>query len=122
MNIINHLVLGPWFHGQWGRSKGDSIGMIALGSNTGEEFRRLQKKWFDYYLKGIGDGKFEEAYIFQTGSNEWKTYNSWPPRQATIRSLYAGPGLKADFQNLLQMDPFRISVIRKSPFLTGPCL
>ncbi len=76
----NHLVLGPWFHGQWGRSKGDSIGMIALGSNTGEEFRRLQKKWFDYYLKGIGDGKFEEAYIFQTGSNEWKTYTSWPPR------------------------------------------
>jgi hypothetical protein len=27
------------------------------------------KKWFDYYLKGIGDGKFEEAYIFQTGSH-----------------------------------------------------
>jgi putative CocE/NonD family hydrolase len=93
----NYLVLGPWFHGQWGRSKGDSIGMISLGSNTGEEFRRLQKKWFDYYLKGIGDGKFEEAYIFQTGSNEWKTYDTWPPRQATIRPLYAGPGLKAGF-------------------------
>jgi putative CocE/NonD family hydrolase len=93
----NHLVLGPWFHGQWGRSKADSIGMIALGSNTGEEFRRLQKKWFDYYLKGIGDGKFEEAYIFQTGSNEWKTYDMWPPRQATIRPLYAGPYRKAVF-------------------------
>jgi uncharacterized protein len=93
----NHLILGPWFHGQWGRTKADSIGMIALGSNTGEEFRRLQKKWFDYYLKGIGDGKFEEAYIFQTGSNEWKTYDTWPPRQATIRPLYAGPGLKAGF-------------------------
>ena len=93
----NHLVLGPWFHGQWGRNKADSIGIIALGSNTGEEFRRLQKKWFDYYLKGIGDGKFEEAYIFQTGSNEWKTYDTWPPKQATIRPLYAGPGLKAGF-------------------------
>ena len=93
----NHLVLGPWYHGQWGRSKGDSIGMIALGSNTGEEFRRIQKNWFDYYLKGIGDGKFEEAYIFQTGSNEWKTYDTWPPRQSTIRPLYAGPDLKAGF-------------------------
>jgi putative CocE/NonD family hydrolase len=93
----NHLVLGPWFHGQWGRNKGDSIGMINLGSPTGEEFRRLQKKWFDYYLKGIGDGNFEEAYIFQTGSNEWKTYKNWPPPQATVRSLYAGPGLKAGF-------------------------
>src|SRR5664279_4440145 len=94
---INHLVLGPWYHGQWGRDKGDSIGLISFGSNTGEEFRRLQKKWFDYYLKGIGDGHFEEAYVFQTGSNTWRTYNTWPPRQAVVRALYAGPRQTASF-------------------------
>jgi uncharacterized protein len=94
---INHLVLGPWYHGQWGGGKGDSIGLISFGSLTGEEFRRLQKKWFDYYLKGIGDGKFEEAYVFQTGSNTWQTFTSWPPRQAVIKSLYAGPDLTASF-------------------------
>ncbi|HCL84502.1 MAG TPA: X-Pro dipeptidyl-peptidase [Chitinophagaceae bacterium] len=94
---INHLVLGPWYHGQWGRSKGDSIGLISLGSATGDAFRLLQKKWFDYYLKDIGDGKFEEAYAFQTGSNVWKTYTSWPPRQAVIRPLYAGPRNSAGF-------------------------
>ena len=94
---LNHIVLGPWFHGQWGRSVGDSIGMIALGRNTGEDFRILQKKWFDYYLKGIGDGKFDEAYTFQTGSNIWKTYTSWPPREATIQSLYASSSSKAVF-------------------------
>ena len=94
---MNHIVLGPWYHGQWGRLKGDSIGLISFGSETGEEFRVLQKKWFDYYLKGIGDGKFEEAYIFQTGSNVWKTYASWPPIQATIQALYAGPDGTASF-------------------------
>jgi putative CocE/NonD family hydrolase len=94
---FNHLVLGPWYHGQWGGGKGDSIGLISFGSHTGEEFRRIQKKWFDYYLKGIGDGKFEEAYIFQTGSNVWKTYNSWPPREAVTRALYAGPRNTAGF-------------------------
>jgi uncharacterized protein len=94
---INHLVLGPWYHGQWGRGKGDSISQISFGSNTGEEFRRLQKKWFDYYLKGIGDGHFEEAYVFQTGSNQWKTYENWPPKQASIKSLYAGPNQTASF-------------------------
>ncbi len=93
----NHLVLGPWYHGQWGRNIGDSIGLIALGSRTGETFRALQKKWFDYYLKDIGDGKFEKAYAFQTGSNEWKTYSSWPPRRAIIRALYAGPDHRAGF-------------------------
>ena len=29
-NNINHIVLGPWYHGQWGRGKGDSIGLISL--------------------------------------------------------------------------------------------
>ncbi len=94
---INHLVLGPWYHGQWGRGKGDSISLISFGSKTGEEFRLLQKKWFDYYLKGIGDGKFDEAYIFQTGSNVWQTYNSWPPKEAQIKSLYAEADHKAGF-------------------------
>ena len=99
---MNHIVLGPWYHGQWGRLKGDSIGLISFGSETGEEFRALQKKWFDYYLKGIGDGKFEEAYIFQTGSNVWKTYTSWPPRQARIQALYAGPDGTASFTKPLK--------------------
>ncbi|HVY75525.1 MAG TPA: CocE/NonD family hydrolase [Puia sp.] len=93
----NHIVLGPWFHGQWSRLVADSIGKIALGSNTADWFRDLQKKWFDYYLKGIGDGRFEEAYAFQTGTNEWKTYSSWPPKEATIQHLYAGPDQKAGF-------------------------
>jgi putative CocE/NonD family hydrolase len=94
---FNHLVLGPWYHGQWGGGKGDSIGLVSFGSRTGDTFRRLQKKWFDYYLKEIGDGHFEEAYIFQTGSNIWKTYASWPPREASIRPLYAGPHQTAGF-------------------------
>lgn len=94
---INHIVLGPWFHGQWGSGKGDSIGKISFGSNTGETFRALQTKWFNYYLKDSGDGKFEEAYAFQTGSNVWKTYTSWPPRQAIIKPLYAGPANTASF-------------------------
>lgn len=93
----NHLVLGPWYHGQWGTKKGDSIGKISFGSNTGDWFRELQKKWFDFYLKGIGDGKFDEAYAFQTGSNVWRTYNSWPPKEATVQHLYAGPHQTADF-------------------------
>jgi hypothetical protein len=99
---MNHIVLGPWYHGQWGRLKGDSIGLISFGSETGEEFRVLQKKWFDYYLKGIGDGKFEEAYIFQTGSNVWKTYASWPPKQATMQAIYAGPDGTASFTKPLK--------------------
>ena len=98
----NHIVLGPWNHGQWGRSKADSLGKIAFGSNTGEWFRVLQKKWFDYWLKDIhndqnGVVKFDEAYCFQTGSNQWKTYKSWPPKESTLKKLYAGMNNSCSF-------------------------
>jgi uncharacterized protein len=85
----NHIVLGPWNHGQWTRNRADSLGKIAFESNTAIYFQALQKKWFDYYLKNIGDGKFEEAYCFQTGTNQWKTYNTWPPTNSVIKKLYA---------------------------------
>jgi putative CocE/NonD family hydrolase len=93
----NHIVLGPWNHGQWGRSRGDSLGKISFESNTGEWFRELQKKWFDYWLKGTRDGKFDEAYCFQTGSNQWKTYGSWPPKEAVVKNLYAATDNSASF-------------------------
>jgi putative CocE/NonD family hydrolase len=102
----NHIVLGPWFHGQWAFAKGDSLGKISFGSRTGEWFRILQKKWFDYWLRGIGDGKFEEAYTFQTGSNQWKSYSSWPPKEANIKNLYAGPNHKASFNKPVSSDAF----------------
>jgi putative CocE/NonD family hydrolase len=93
----NYIVLGPWRHGQWFNAKGDSLGKISFENKTGDYFRDLQKKWFDFWLKGIGDGKFDEAYCFQTGSNVWKSYNAWPPREATIKKLYAGPSNKCSF-------------------------
>ena len=93
----NHIVLGPWNHGQWGGGKGDSLGKISFESNTGEWFRELQKKWFDYWLKGEGDGKFDKAYCFQTGTNEWKTYKAWPPKESVIKNLYAAPNNNASF-------------------------
>jgi uncharacterized protein len=96
-NNFNHIVLGPWNHGQWAKRDTDSLGRIDFESNTVEWFRALQKKWFDYWLKGIGDGKFDEAYCFQTGSNQWKTYNTWPPKEAIIKKLYAAPGSTCSF-------------------------
>ena len=93
----NYIVLGPWNHGQWGGGKADSLGKISFGSNTGEWFRVLQKNWFDYWLKGIGNGQFQEANCFQTGSNTWKSYASWPPKEATIKKLYVGQNNTASF-------------------------
>jgi putative CocE/NonD family hydrolase len=93
----NYIVLGPWNHGQWMRGKADSLGKISFGSATGDYFKALQKQWFDYWLKGIGNGRFEEATCFQTGTNQWKTYTTWPPKQAAIKSLYAQANSSCSF-------------------------
>ena len=84
----NYLVLGPWNHGGWARLKGDSLGKIDFGSNTAEYFQNLQKQWFDYWLKDMVDVKLAEATCFQTGTNTWKTYPKWPPKEANKKQLY----------------------------------
>jgi putative CocE/NonD family hydrolase len=96
-NNNNFICLGPWNHGQWAGKEVNGLGKIDFGSNTAEWFQTLQKKWFDYWLKGIGDGKFDEAYAFQTGTNQWKSYQTWPPKEATIQKLYAQSDNTASF-------------------------
>ena len=93
----NYLVLGPWNHGGWGGRKGDSLGQIGFGSKTAVWFQTLEKRWFDYWLKDRGDGKFDEANCFQTGSNTWKHYDAWPPKNAEPKKLYATADHKASF-------------------------
>jgi putative CocE/NonD family hydrolase len=92
------VVVGPWRHGGWSRSAGDRLGNIRFDSNTSEYFRgRVQLPFFNYYLKGEGDFRQDEAIVFETGSNEWKSYDRWPPREAAARSLYLRSGGRLSF-------------------------
>jgi hypothetical protein len=85
----NHVVLGPWYHGGWARPGGDSLGPIQLGSKTADWFRaNVQRPWFAYWLHGKGDGRFPEAWGFETGGNRWRTFDAWPPKEARQRNLY----------------------------------
>lgn len=98
-NNRNFICLGPWNHGQWAGEKITHLGAYDMNGNTSEYFQRnIQKKWFDYWLKGIGDGKFPEATIFQTGTNVWKTYSAWPPKESDIRKLYISSEGKVSFE------------------------
>ena len=85
----NILVMGPWFHGGWSRSDGDMLGDVRFGSKTGEFYREnIELPFFNFYLKDKGTLKLPEAYVFETGSNKWKTYEQWPPSSAHIESIY----------------------------------
>jgi putative CocE/NonD family hydrolase len=87
---VNFMVAGPWFHGEWQFPKADSIGLISFGGHdTAREFRAdIQAPYFRYYLHGKGEKPGWQARTFQSGSNRWQTYDSWPPKNAQARKLY----------------------------------
>jgi putative CocE/NonD family hydrolase len=83
------MVAGPWFHGEWQSPKGDSIGILPFGHDTAREFReQIEAPFFRYYLHGQGEKPAWQASTFQSGSNSWHTYTSWPPKEAKPTNLY----------------------------------
>jgi hypothetical protein len=83
------LVEGPWTHGGWARTDGDRVGNVTFGSKTSVYYReRIEFPFFEYYLKGKGEGRFPRAWVFETGRNQWREYGSWPPAGARAQSLW----------------------------------
>ena len=88
-NNKSTLVVGPWLHGGWARMDGDELGNIRFGSKTSEYFRKnVEFPFFLYYLKDKGEFNLTEALVFETGSNQWKSYDLWPPKETTEKNIY----------------------------------
>jgi uncharacterized protein len=52
---------------------------------------RIELHLFNIYLKYCTDictVDLPEALMFETGSNQWRSYDSWPPKNVEQRSLY----------------------------------
>ncbi len=94
----NFFVAGPWNHGGWSRD-GSRLGKIAFGDDPSRYFReRIQAPFFAFFLKDKGPFVPAEAWTFQTGSNVWRSYDQWPPRQkAADRGLYFRESGKLSF-------------------------
>jgi putative CocE/NonD family hydrolase len=90
----NRLVMGPWFHGQWGgRGDGSYLGNVRFGSKTSEWYQNnIEVPFFNYHLKGKGDlSKLKEATIFFSGENNWRNLDQWPPKDMQSKELYFQP-------------------------------
>jgi hypothetical protein len=73
------LVMGPWHHGQE-IADGSSLGAIKWGSDTALYFRqKILRPFLDHYLQDDAP-KMDVAPVtaFETGTNEWRRYDSWP--------------------------------------------
>ena len=83
------LVVGPWLHGGWRRMDGDFLGCIDFETKTSHYFQNeLQFPFFNRHLKDAGNWSAPEAVVFETGRNEWRTYDTWPPTGVEQVHLY----------------------------------
>lgn len=88
-NAFNMLVMGPWYHGQWARDTGERLGCAEWGAQTSRWYNKeVELRFFNHFLKGEGALDLPEAVIFNTGRNEWKSFDAWPPKNVRPDALY----------------------------------
>jgi putative CocE/NonD family hydrolase len=100
-SIYNTLVVGPFGHGRWSRETGHTLhNDIYFGDSIATFYQNnIEAKFFKHFLKESGDGKtgLPEAYLFDTGKKEWKTFDKWPAATAQKVKLYFHSNGKLDF-------------------------
>lgn len=96
---VNRLVMGPWTHGSWAGSEWTKFATHEFGSNTSRYFQdSLETSFFNFYLKDKGNFNAAEATVFETGSNQWRSYPLWPPGNSIGVNYYLNDDNKLSVQ------------------------
>ena len=89
------VLMGPWTHSE---PTGSKLGDIDFGPHSYIEIIEEEKRWFDYWLKGIENGVTDEPpiKIFVMGKNEWRFEDDWPLARAKLTPYYLHSGGRAN--------------------------
>ncbi|WP_019947027.1 CocE/NonD family hydrolase [Hymenobacter aerophilus] len=95
----NGLVMGPWVHGGWARGTGELVGNVAYGESPSLYYQKeIEAPFFKAYLKDNKRPNIPEATVFEGGTNRWRTFDAWPPKQAQERTMYFQADGKIGFE------------------------
>jgi len=86
----NRIIMGPWTHGGWAAPSWTKFGSYNFGANLNDYYKETETRFFNYYLKDEGNFDMPEATVFETGTDQWKQYTSWPPPNITNTPFYFG--------------------------------
>lgn len=91
----NFLIMGPWTHGAWSAPEWKRFGTHEFGYDVNKYFQdSLEIAFFNYYLKDKGSFNASEATMFETGTNQWKHFDQWPPANTKATTYYLGANSK----------------------------
>jgi len=89
--IRNHLVMGPWSHGQWSGDEGRKLGQADFGFATSIWYQQnVLLPFFESHLRGKSVAEPAEATVFETGANRWRQFDKWPPTESKLTNWYFG--------------------------------
>ena len=87
----NTIVMGPFSHGGWSHETGKTYhNDICFGDSLATFYQKnIETPFFHHFLKDDKQPlKLPEAYMFDTGKKEWKTFEEWPPRNTRKLIFY----------------------------------
>jgi putative CocE/NonD family hydrolase len=77
---------------------------VQFNAKTSLYFRaEIQFPFFEHYLKGAGK-TLPTAILFETGTNVWRRYDEWPPKNAVAKTLYFHASGKLSFDPPVETD------------------
>jgi hypothetical protein len=100
---MNFLVMGPWAH-SGSNGDGSSLGPLRFDGNTARYYRQtILLPFLNEHLKaGAAKANTPPVLVYETGSNDWKRFDSWPRScesgcAGKMRPLFLGKGFGLGF-------------------------
>ena len=85
------MVIAPTLHCNMGRveSEHTMVGDRDMG-DARFDYVGLIQRWFDHWMKGVDNGVNREPKVraYMMGSNQWKSYDTWPPKNIDLVPYY----------------------------------
>ncbi|GAB3806363.1 CocE/NonD family hydrolase [Spirosoma humi] len=102
--IQNIFVVGPWVHGGWAGPSGQTLADLDFGSKVSPYYQEnIEAKFFKHYLFNESNGQtatplaLPEATLFETGTNRWRSFDTYPPKGIVQKQLYLAGNGKLSF-------------------------
>ena len=84
---VHKLMMGPWTHGGLFQVQQGELTLPNQAAPNGLEWRL---RWFDHWLKGIGNRIDQEppVYIYVMGADRWRNECEWPLKRTQYTKYY----------------------------------
>jgi putative CocE/NonD family hydrolase len=86
----SRMIVAPTLHcSQMGATEHTVVGQRDLGDGR-YDYVSLVQNWFDHFVKGVPNDVLSQPRVraYMMGANEWRSYDSWPPKEARSVTYY----------------------------------